>query len=217
MRTFSNFVKLVFSTLWSWSKEGKLSASVGSWHSTYHPRVVLSGVKHNIASYLDIFFSFFTISVWEFAYEPLQDSWGCLHGSLPHSVRLWQGQDRLCKICMSVSALCSVNIVSLSATCTLQINGSQKMQKLGTWFSTQVDLSFWRRLNECLESYAWRFEDMYVWCLLKKGTLRNNITLMSSHLENCLFIFVQLIVCKNNIWIDLELMSMWQCNLLLLG
>ena len=217
MRTFSNFVKLVFSTLWSWIKEGKLSASVGSWHSTYHPRGVLSGVKHNIASYLDIFFSFFTISVWEFAYEPLQDSWGCLHGSLPHSVRLWQGQDRLRGICMSVSALCSVNIVSLSATCTLQINGSQKMQKLGTWFSTQVDLSFWRRLNECLESYAWRFEDMYVWCLLKKGTLRNNITLMSSHLENCLFIFVQLIVCKNNIWIDLELMSMWQCNLLLLG
>ena len=89
------------------------------------------------------------------------------------------------------------------------------MLKPGTWFSTQVDLSFWRRLNECLESYAWRFEDMYVWCLLKKGTLRNNITLMSSHLENCLFIFVQLIVCKNNIWIDLELMSMWQCNLLL--
>ena len=45
---------------------------------------------------------------------------------------------------------------------------------------------------------AWRamLEDMYAWCLLKKGTLRNNIMLMSSHLENCLFIFVQPIVCK---------------------
>jgi len=45
------------------------------------------------------------------------DSWGCLHGSLPHSVRLWQGQDRLRGICMSVSALCSVSVASLSATC----------------------------------------------------------------------------------------------------
>jgi len=45
---------------------------------------------------------------------------------------------------------------------------------------------------------AWRamLEDMYAWCLLKKGTLRNNIMLMSSHLENCLFIFVQPIVRK---------------------
>jgi len=43
------------STLWSWSKEAKLSASVASWHMTSHPRVVLSGMGHDIASYLDIF------------------------------------------------------------------------------------------------------------------------------------------------------------------
>ena len=87
-------------------------------HGIRHTTPAWSSLVWNITLRHTLIFSpFLPISVWEFAYEPLQDSWGCLHGSLPHSVRLWQGQDRLRGICMSVSALCSVRVASLSATC----------------------------------------------------------------------------------------------------
>ena len=87
-------------------------------HGIRHTTPAWSSLVWNITLRHTLIFSpFLPISVWEFAYEPLQDSWGCLHGSLPHSVRLWQGQDRLRGICMSVSALCSVSVASLSATC----------------------------------------------------------------------------------------------------
>lgn len=88
---------LCCSTLWNWSNQGKQSASVGSWHSTYRPHAVLSGMQHNTLRYLH-FTSFFLLFQCKICREPLQDSRGCLHGRLPHRVRLRPGQNRVRRI-----------------------------------------------------------------------------------------------------------------------
>lgn len=91
----------ICSTSWNWSKEGKPSASAGSWRSTYLHHAVLFGTQHNLYAntwphYHSVFWiSKFRMNSQNFAWTLPQDSWRCLHGCLSYGFRLRQRQDRV--------------------------------------------------------------------------------------------------------------------------
>lgn len=90
-------------------------------HGIWRPTTAWSSLVWDMTVLHTLIFFFYPISVWElFAYEQWQDSWGCLHGSLPHGVRLRQRQDWLRGICMRSVAL-HENILYISGMCSFSI------------------------------------------------------------------------------------------------